>query len=217
MKEDNNKWPYLAYGSYRVPLGENILYNAQLISGALGYGPQPPGPQLWLDLLHREDRPKMKRIAAGFKRLAIDQPELLSGQLFSVSCRYQSRKGNHLRMLSYLTLELSSSASLQVSSHWLDITNHGAAPTASFEVLSQQAIAQPDQVLLLFGDLDSATQPRFTKRELEVIRIWGETFSNELSCKRLGISKGTLEVHLRNMRRKLGVRRSVEVLKHLEK
>ena len=216
IKEDNNKRPFLEYGSYHVPVGENVLYNVQLITATLGYEQNPPGPQLWPDLLHREDRPKMRRIANGFKKLATEQPEQLPRQLFAVSCRYQSRTGNYHRILSYLYLESATTATLQVNSYWLDITNHGAAPTAGFETLSLYTNAQSDQVLLLFGDLDSAAEPRFTERELEVIRVWGETFSNELACKRLGISKGTLAVHLRNMRRKLGVRRTVEVLKHLE-
>ena len=51
----------------------------------------------------------------------------------------------------------------------------------------------------------------FSKRQLEVIAAWGECPNPMELARRLGMSVHTVQTHLKRMRRKLGVKRTVEV------
>ncbi|HMQ86285.1 MAG TPA: helix-turn-helix transcriptional regulator [Flavilitoribacter sp.] len=53
---------------------------------------------------------------------------------------------------------------------------------------------------------------RFTERQLEVLRIWSETDSPKLAAQKLDIELRTLETHLKNVRKRLGVRRTLDAV-----
>lgn len=56
-----------------------------------------------------------------------------------------------------------------------------------------------------------------SERELEVLRVWKEVDSAALAAKQLGISVRTLHTHLANMRKRLNVRRSMDIITHVKK
>lgn len=51
----------------------------------------------------------------------------------------------------------------------------------------------------------------FSKRQLDVIESWGKSFDPEAVAQELGIKVNSIQTHLRRMRKKLGVKRTVEV------
>mgnify|MGYP002867593923 CR=1 FL=1 len=52
----------------------------------------------------------------------------------------------------------------------------------------------------------------FTERELQVLRVWALTNTARDAAGRLDLAQRTIEAHLKNMRRKLGVKRSMDVM-----
>ncbi len=71
---------------------------------------------------------------------------------------------------------------------------------------------QKAQVLHHFDDLLTEKPIEFTARELEAIKVWSETDSARTAAERLGITVRTPETHLKNARRKLNVRRSLDLV-----
>lgn len=51
----------------------------------------------------------------------------------------------------------------------------------------------------------------FSKRQSDVIRCWGRLFDPELIAHEMNIKVSTVQTHLRRMRKKLGVKKTVEV------
>lgn len=57
---------------------------------------------------------------------------------------------------------------------------------------------------------------KFSKRQLEIIRLWEESDNSKVIAQKLGISVHTVRTQLKRMRNKLNVNRSFEVYKYLK-
>lgn len=55
----------------------------------------------------------------------------------------------------------------------------------------------------------------FSKRQLEVIDRWGKSFDPVLVAREMEIKVSTVHTHLKRMRKKIGVRKTVEVWEYV--
>ncbi len=95
----------------------------------------------------------------------------------------------------------------------VDISNVPFSKGIQFDVYLLQASDRNRRAILrLFKPVLDTEVSCFSSRQLEVLKTWEETDSIALAANRLNISTRTMETHLRNMRRKVGVRRTMDVL-----
>jgi len=62
---------------------------------------------------------------------------------------------------------------------------------------------------------DQAGDTQLTRREIEVVRLVCHGFTNKVVARELGLSEGTVKIHLHNIYRKLRVRTRVALLNTL--
>jgi len=70
-----------------------------------------------------------------------------------------------------------------------------------------------DYVRRVQGEAESEAGPELTPRELEVLRLVAEGFTNQTIAERLGISRKTVDVHRTNLMRKLDLHDVTELVK----
>ncbi len=95
----------------------------------------------------------------------------------------------------------------------LDITPFNPTEKMTARILGFGADApEPDWLLDFLVGQTFAREIRFTDRQLEVLRVWSETDSPRLAAQKLDIELRTLETHLKNVRKRLGVRRTLDAV-----
>jgi len=57
---------------------------------------------------------------------------------------------------------------------------------------------------------------KFSKRQLEVIGFWGKSFDPVLVAREMEIKVSTVQTHLRRMRKKIGVKKTIEVWEYVK-
>lgn len=94
-----------------------------------------------------------------------------------------------------------------------DITNIPIEEGVQFDItLPPRLQHRRELIMQLFAPVLGNNAVCFSNRELEVLKRWRETDNIDLAASSLSISARTLETHLRNMRKKIGVRRTVDVM-----
>lgn len=181
----------------------------------LGYTKEDLAAVKSFNLLHPEEMRQVIRLVARIKDF-IRGGGKAGMECFFVLChRLKKRNGEHIRVLRYIRpWSVDEQYNVQVyHCLCLDVTRQSQPEGVTFDVRLPAHFHQTkEEVLSFFADILSQENPKFSDRELEVLRIWSSTDSTKLATGTLGISERTIETHLKNMRKKLGVRRTMDVV-----
>ncbi len=167
------------------------------------------------ELLHPNEQEELLRFYRQWyhisKKVSIKSP----------TCRFkithQIKKGDHsyLRILHYIVpVLINAEQDIMVYINMcIDITKHSLADgiTTDFNLLYNNSSLEREMISQLESILQKQ-DTQFTHRELEVLKVWSEMPSVEMASAYLKISKRTFTTHLRNMRKKIKVHRTVDVM-----
>lgn len=134
---------------------------------------------------------------------------------FTLAHGLKRNNGNPIKVLRevyFLQLEDHTNEVI-VWNNCIEITNLPLALDFQFDIALPPKLENRKRMFMqLFDSVSLDQESLFTTRQLEVLRVWKEMDNIDAAAHSLGISKRTLETHLRNMRKKIGVRRTVDVV-----
>lgn len=198
---------------------ESVCFHKGL-TGFLGYDTGPINMGFLLEILHPNERCKLARLETRMQEFVHSYP--IDSKGFGVSIVHQLRRADGTyakiwrRIHPFLAPEVSNQSiiySLCNDASWL-----GLADKLNFQVLSPpQTRYNPKILEHFFGDFLSEDRMKFTKRQLDALRVWSETDSLKLAAERLGLQIRTLETHLKLARQRIGVRRTIDALVYAQR
>ncbi len=195
--------------------GEQICYHRG-IEEYLGYHAAEINLGWLVEALHPDERRRISKLTTRIGDFVEKyRPEPLTLH-FSMTHRIQKADKSYIKILRqmYPFLMDKNHKLLIYFCLCIDITSLvEVKERISFDVtIPKQATYDKSEAMEFFSDLLSGEPVAFTRRELEVIKVWSETDSSRVAAERLGITIRTLETHLKNARNKLNVRRSLDVV-----
>lgn len=205
--------------TYAVDLTDYKIYYQDRLVEYLEYPAMMPLLKDIRELLHPDEQEQLLRFYKHWFNMLKKQnikPE--SGKLKIV---HQIKKGDHsyLKILHYIMPLLINAAPDRMifAGMCTDVTKHTIAEgiTCDFNFLYNNSALEPELIYQLEGILHPQ-EIQFTDRELEVLKAWSELPSVAMASERLEISERTFSTHLRNMRRKLNVHRTVDVMLYVQ-
>ncbi|MFN7115261.1 MAG: response regulator transcription factor [Saprospiraceae bacterium] len=181
----------------------------------LNYEPVQVNMGLLNDIIHPDEHKKLNILYRRMNEFAKQYP--IEPIKFGLVLGHQLRKadGTYIKVLRYFhpflldehhKLLVYYCLCVDVSNHYfnngitLDIILPQDAPFTRATALNYFNMIMTDQVI------------QFTKRQLQVIKVWSETDSPKVAAERLSMQVRTLETHLKNMRKKIGARRTLDVV-----
>ncbi len=201
---------------YAVNVVQQQLCYQQGIEASLGYKASAINLGWLVDILHPDERQTLVKFTRRMQDFVHTYGyDTEATPVFSLGHRIQNTDGNYIKILRRIQPWL-----VDDQRHiriyvclCTDITAHHAIDKITFDVALPPGIGiTKEEALHYFADLFSGEPVQFTGRELDVIRVWSETDSAKLAAERLNITARTVETHLKNARKKLGVRRTLDVV-----
>ena len=136
---------------------------------------------------------------------------------FNIVHSILSKNGNPIRLLRELYfLPAEASNHLPICyNNCVNITNVHFTKGVHFDIqLPNHMKSKRAKMMEYFKPVLERNDRPFSERELEILKTWKDMAVIDKAAENLGISVRTLETHLRNMRRKLQVKRSMDVVLH---
>ncbi len=202
--------------SYVVDAVHQRIIRGQDLAQYLGYPSEEVLPPLLEDFLHPGEQRKIIRLIRHIKAFVkmLGAPVALSST-FILAHRMKRADGSYAKILRYLQPEtMDDTGNISVyHCHCTDISRHPGFEEMSFDIrLPAEAGVSAEEALQYFAGVLDESQLHFTNRELEVLRTWASADTAHDAACRLELAPRTVEAHLKNMRRKLGVKRSMDVV-----
>lgn len=192
------------------------IEQGQGLAAQLGYPSAEALPPFTEELLHPEERGKIARLVRRIGDFAIQLgPDAALRSTFILAHRMKRADGSYAKILRYLQPDaMGSTGRLErYQCFCTDVSRLPGFESVSFDVrLPADVAVSTEEALLFFADVLDDSRLRFTERELQVLRVWALTNTARDAACRLDLAPRTIEAHLKNMRRKLGVKRSVDVM-----
>jgi len=200
---------------YAVDVARQSICFERNMGAYLGYPTEELKAVKALNLLHPEEQRQVIRLVGRIKDYVRDKGKDGMACTFTLCHHLKKSNGQYLKVLR--SIRPFSADSQQHVTHYycmcLDVSRHHLSESITFDVRLPANFHQTkEEVLAFFADVLAQENPRFSERELEVLRVWSSTDSIEYATDTLSISERTIETHLKNMRRKLGVRRTMDVV-----
>lgn len=169
-----------------------------------------------LGIVPKEEYAKLNRVHRLLQKIYESNPTICLQAKF-ILIHSVNRVGSGplriLRELYFVRTKLGNSKVLYCYNNCVDITNLHFTKGILFDAVFPKHLAhERAEILQRFEPILNTQALCFSKRQLEVIQVWAEMDSLALAARRLNISVRTMETHLRNMRQKIGVRRTIDVL-----
>jgi PAS domain S-box-containing protein len=198
--------------AYVIDVAQLQLYGQYNMAEALGYEPEALTLGGLIEALHPDERQRLHKLS---RRMLEFVRRYRVEPVFSLGHRIRKADGNYVRVLRRVyPLHIDERHQVQLYvCLCTDITAHVTTDKITLDVtLPPAAPCTRAEALAYFRDILSEKPVKFTPQELAVIRVWVETDSAKLAAGRLGITVRTAETHLKNARRKLGVRRTLDLV-----
>lgn len=200
---------------YAVDVTREEICYADRMNEFLGWAPDMIHLAKAKQYLHPNERDAVIRLHQQLSVL-IKKHDIISGECAcTIAHRIKKDNGTYNKILNCLIPVLVSAEGnlLLYAGLCTDITDHVFSEdvTISFS-FSNDAPQSKGVILARLQEFSMGKRNRFTAREMEVLKMWSEMPSVELAAEYLQISDRTFTTHLRNMRKKIGARRTVDVL-----
>lgn len=201
---------------YAVNVPQQQLCYQQGIQASLGYEASTISLGWLVDIQHPDERQTLAKFMRRIQDfLQVYKCKIDTMTVFTLAHRIRRVDGDYIKILRRIYpwfTDEQSNIRLYICL-CTDITAHHAIDKITFDVmLHPDTKITKKEALDYFADLLSDEPIRFTEREMDVIRIWSETDSAKLAAERLNITVRTVETHLKNARKKLEVRRTLDVV-----
>lgn len=214
--EELGKCPKSNHFIYVINLKNRRFYYHQDFANYLGYPRHLLRAWHLENLLHQSERQKVVDLC--HKIIDFEKQHSLIAEKCVFMYIHQLKKadGSYVKVLNRTRI-LERQSTVYGVSLCIDITTSNPSNGFSFDVILPNVLADKKIRILKFFEKQLHKPPAlFSNRELEVLRVWSKFDSAKLAADQLEISVRTFETHLRNMRKKLGVKRSVDVLMHVK-
>lgn len=200
---------------YAVDVARQSICFERNMGAYLGYSTEELKSVKVLNLLHPEEQRQVIRLVGRIKDYVRDNGKDGMACTFTLCHHLKKSNGQFIPVLRFIR-PLSVNSQQQVTHYGclcLDISRHRMSEGVTFDVCLPANFHQTkEDVLSFFTNVLAQENPKFSDRELEVLRVWSSTDSTEDATSTLGISERTIETHLKNMRKKLGARRTMDVV-----
>lgn len=200
----------MAHFYYSISLKDKELASQWNMTNYLQYPFEKVDVSTLLNHLHPKERRQVLFLEYKIEEFTQQELDYCDHLTFLLSHYLKNGNEQYIKILRYIKIHSTGVA----HSFCLDVSKHSFAEGVALDMLIS-GVAPKDQKRLytLFDKTFlQGGDPKFTKRQLEVLKAWSDTGLTDLAAKRLRISTLTFETHLKNMRQKLGVHRTVDVL-----
>lgn len=201
--------------AYAVDITQQRICYQYNFAEYLGYNTSAVNLGLLNDMIHPDEQ---KKLTALYRRM-YEFPKYyrIEPIKYGLVVGHQLRKadGHYVRILRSLhpylldehnKLSVYYCLCMDVSVHYF---NNGITLDV---ILPPDAPFSRTEALNYFNDIMTDEIIHFTPRQVEVLKIWSETDSAKVAAERLKMKVRTLETHLKNIRKKFGARRTLDVV-----
>ncbi len=201
--------------AYAVDVTRQQICYQYNFSEYLGYDTVEVNLGLLNDIMHPDEQ---KKLTAIYRRLyEFPRQYRIEPIKYGIVLGHQLRKadGQYVRVLRSLHPFLLDEHHRLLVYYCLcmDVSSHYFNTGITLDViLPSKATLSKTEALKYFYDIMTDETVYFTPRQIEVIKIWSETDSAKVAAERLSMKVRTLETHLKNIRKKLGARRTLDVV-----
>lgn len=205
---------------YALDLEAECICFQKGLATFLGYDVDVINLGFLVEMLHPDERTKLARLEIKMQDFLYAHPT--GKESFSVSVIHQLRKvdGSYAKIWRRVHPFLGSGAGNGKIMYSLcqDASCLGLTDKLSFQVLLPPHVKYDSKILNhFFCEFLSEDSVKFTKRQLDALRVWSETDSLKLGAERLGLQIRTLETHLKLARQRIGVRRTIDALVYAQR
>ena len=173
---------------YLVKDKRYLLFENEWICKFLGYMDGYCAQAGSIELLHPDERRSILRLGRQLAKILDLHPEVTENFCLRIANRYRDSSGDYRKVLQQVTLKRIRQGRLEARSTYIDITQHSAQKQISVEIRYRKQIGD-QKVKSLLETLKRTNPLPLSKRQKEVLKVWGESMSTEIASKRLGISK----------------------------
>jgi len=200
----------MAHFYYSISLKNKELVNQLNMASYLQYPVEKVDVSILLNHLHPKERRQVLFLEYKIEEFTQQELDYCDHLTFLLSHYLKNGNGQYIKILRYIKVHSTGVA----HSFCLDVSKHSFAEGVALDMLISSVAPKDQKRLYTLFDKTflQGGDPKFTKRQLEVLKAWSDTGLTDLAAKRLRISTRTFETHLKNMRQKLGVHRTVDVL-----
>lgn len=180
----------------------------------LGYSKEELAQIRMQDLIHPEEYDVITRLILKIREFVRKRKVQPLHHTFIISHRLKKSNGEYIAILRHIhPFKVSEDGLFQA--HYcicMDVSRHHLPDGVTFDIRDSSRPGPVDDAdLRFFADILADRSQRLSERELEVLRLWIAVDSCSVIARELGIKERTIEAHLKNMRKKLVMRRTVDV------
>ena len=199
--------------TYAVTPKNQMLVTQKNLINYLGY---PAELTSLTNIWHPKERKKILRLEKELLDFA-RKHLITNGDLgMTVVSKMRKSNGTYIKISSCIYPILSNSYDINqglICAHCMDISSLSCEEKVSFKVWkSSEATFDLESIQRHFTKSLSEQAVCFTDRQLDVLRAWSELDSAKLVAERLQIEIRTIETHLKNARKRLECRRTMDAV-----
>jgi len=197
-----------------TPINQRLLLHHHL-TDYLGYSFDDFETLSFYSILHPNERKKLLRL----ERELIDyvkRHNIPTGNLaMSIVNHIKKSDNNYIKVCRYVypIVKEDIEEEEMICSYCMDITSHSFSDKVTFQIIqTAHATFDLEEAQQHFAEVMSEPVVQFTDRQLEVLRVWASTDSVKSASELLQLQPRTLETHLKNIRKRLEVRRTMDAV-----
>lgn len=204
----------LNHFSFAVDVARGVMVHYFQVQEVLGYSPEL-NPSFLHYVYHPAERATLQNLSSQIRKCLQQFPTDAPYYTFVIGHRLRKANGDYLKVLNHMQpIAYEPFSNLLILNHsCVDVTAHKFESAITFEVqLPPQVPYSRAEITDFFQEVFQEESSPFSKRELMVLRTWVALHSTKDAAEKLAISERTLETHLKNIRRKVDMNRTMDVV-----
>lgn len=204
----------LTHFSYAVDVARNVVVHYNQVQEYLGYSPEL-NPGFLQCAFHPEERATLHNLTLQMQKCLRRYPTAPPYYTFITGHRLKKSNGDFLKVLRYtqpVWFDLENNL-LILNNLCMDVSSHKLETGITFDVqLPPQVTHSRSEVLHFFHNVFAKAQAPFSPRELSVLKTLVSFNSIRAAAEQLAITERTFETHLKNIRKKVDMNRTMDVV-----
>jgi DNA-binding CsgD family transcriptional regulator len=197
---------------YDYKLGR-IAFVSQNIRQVLGYAPEAVSGEFFYSKMHLADHDQVLNITRAAGEVALQHTEIEALMVYlTVDCRLQHADGHYIKMLRQTSiLQRDEQGNIRFSlGIFTDITHLYRGDAISFDVSMPEYKAKIREILA--AEDPDFVPGEFSDREKQVLRLMALGKNTRQIAQDLTLSRFTVDTHRKNMKKKLGVSNTAQLI-----
>lgn len=205
----------LTHFSFAVDVARNVVVHYDQVPEQLGYSPEELNPSFLQFGYHPSERATLQNLTVQIEKCLRHYPTAPPYYTFIIGHRLKKSNGDYLKVLNYVQPILfePNNNLLVLNNLCVDVSAHRFETVLTFDVhMPPHALYSRSEIVHFFQEIFTKDLPPFTERELLVLATWVSLNSTKAAADQLDITERTLETHLKNIRKKANMNRTMDVV-----